>query len=166
MALRKIRTYEDEILRKKSKTVEKFDKRLHDLLDDMKETMYEANGIGLAAPQVGILKRAIVIDIGDGAIEIVNPIVEHSEGTQIDIEGCLSVPNVWGEVERPKKVTVKGQNRYGEEIVIEAEDLLARALCHEIDHLDGVLFIDKVIRFVTEEEIEERRSKGQKMDLE
>mgnify|MGYP000108512550 CR=1 FL=1 len=166
MALRKIRTYEDEILRKKSKTVEKFDKRLHDLLDDMRETMYEANGIGLAAPQVGILKRAIVVDTGDGAIELVNPQIEYFEGSQIDIEGCLSVPNVWGEVERPKKVIVRGQNRHGEEIKIKAEDLLARALCHEIDHLDGILFIDKVIRFVTEEEIEKRRSKGQKMDLE
>ncbi|WAM34772.1 peptide deformylase [Caldicellulosiruptor morganii] len=166
MALRKIRTYEDEILRKKSKTVEKFDKRLHDLIDDMKETMYEANGIGLAAPQVGILKRVIVIDVGNGAVELVNPSIEYSEGTQIDVEGCLSVPNVWGEVERPKKVVVRGQNRYGEEIVIEAEDLMARALCHEIDHLDGILFTDKVIRFVTEQEIEERRSKGQKMDLE
>ncbi|WP_041722582.1 peptide deformylase [Caldicellulosiruptor saccharolyticus] len=165
MALRKIRIYEDEILRKKSKTVEKFDKRLHDLLDDMKETMYEANGIGLAAPQVGILKRAIVVDPGDGAIELVNPQIEYSEGSQIDIEGCLSVPNVWGEVERPKKVIVRGQNRHGEEIKIEAEDLLARALCHEIDHLDGILFIDKVIRFVTEEEVEKKRSKGQKMDL-
>ena len=165
MALRKIRIYEDEILRKKSKTVEKFDKRLHDLLDDMKETMYEANGIGLAAPQVGILKRAIVVDPGDSAIELVNPQIEYSEGSQIDSEGCLSVPNVWGEVERPKKVIVRGQNRHGEEIKIEAEDLLARALCHEIDHLDGILFIDKVIRFVTEEEVEKKRSKGQKMDL-
>ncbi len=164
--MRKIRIYEDEILHKKSKTVEKFDKRLHDLLDDMKETMYEANGIGLAAPQVGILKRAIVVDLGDGAIELVNPQIEYSEGSQIDIEGCLSVPNVWGEVERPKRVIVRGQNRHGEEIKIEAEDLLARALCHEIDHLDGILFIDKVIRFVTEEEIEKRRSKEQKMDLE
>jgi len=165
MALRKIRIYEDEILRKKSKTVEKFDKRLHDLLDDMKETMYEANGIGLAAPQVGILKRAIVVDPGDGAIELVNPQIEYSEGSAVDVEGCLSVPNVWGEVERPQKVVVKAQDRFGNEFRLEAEGLLARAVCHEIDHLDGILFIDKVIRFVTEEEVEKKRSKGQKMDL-
>jgi len=166
MALRKIRTYEDEILRKKSKIVEKFDQRLHQLLDDMKDTMYEANGIGLAAPQVGVLKRAVVIDIGEGAIELVNPQIEYSEGSVVDVEGCLSVPNVWGEVERPQKVVVNAQDRFGNEFRLEAEGLLARAVCHEIDHLDGILFVDKVIRFVSEEEIEQRRSRGDKMDLE
>ncbi|ADQ07412.1 peptide deformylase [Caldicellulosiruptor hydrothermalis 108] len=166
MALRKIRTYEDEILRKKSKVVEKFDQRLHQLLDDMKDTMYEANGIGLAAPQVGVLKRAVVIDIGEGAIELVNPEIEQVEGSAVDVEGCLSVPNVWGEVERPQKVVVKAQDRFGNEFRLEAEGLLARAVCHEIDHLDGILFVDKVIRFVSEEEIEQRRSRGDKMDLE
>uniref|UniRef100_A0A7C5V392 Peptide deformylase n=1 Tax=Caldicellulosiruptor owensensis TaxID=55205 RepID=A0A7C5V392_9FIRM len=166
MALRKIRIYEDEILRKKSKIVEKFDQRLHQLLDDMKDTMYEANGIGLAAPQVGVLKRAVVIDIGEGAIEFVNPQIEYTEGSVVDVEGCLSVPNVWGEVERPQKVVVNAQDRFGNEFRLEAEGLLARALCHEIDHLDGILFVDKVIRFVSEEEIEQRRSRGDKMDLE
>lgn len=166
MALRKIRTYEDEILRKKSKVVEKFDQRLYQLLDDMKDTMYEANGIGLAAPQVGVLKRAVVIDIGDGVIELVNPEIEHSEGSSVDIEGCLSVPNVWGEVERPQKVTVKAQDRFGNEFRLEAEGLLARAVCHEVDHLDGILFVDKVIRFVSEQEVEQRRCAGEKMDLE
>ncbi|WPX09751.1 peptide deformylase [Anaerocellum danielii] len=166
MALRKIRTYEDEVLRKKSKVVEKFDQRLCQLLDDMKDTMYEANGIGLAAPQVGVLKRAVVIDIGEGTIELVNPQIEHSEGSAVDVEGCLSVPNVWGEVERPQKVIVKAQDRFGNEFRLEADGLLARAVCHEIDHLDGILFVDKVIRFVSEEEIEQRRSKGEKMDLE
>ncbi|ADQ04423.1 peptide deformylase [Caldicellulosiruptor owensensis OL] len=166
MALRKIRIYEDEILRKKSKIVEKFDQRLHQLLDDMKDTMYEANGIGLAAPQVGVLKRAVVIDIGEGAIELVNPQIEYSEGSVVDVEGCLSVPNMWGEVERPQKVVVNAQDRFGNEFRLEAEGLLARALCHEIDHLDGILFVDKVIRFVSEEEIEQRRSRGDKMDLE
>ncbi|ADQ46507.1 peptide deformylase [Caldicellulosiruptor kronotskyensis 2002] len=166
MALRKIRTYEDEILRKKSKVVEKFDQRLCQLLDDMKDTMYEANGIGLAAPQVGVLKRAVVIDIGEGAIELVNPEIEQVEGNAVDVEGCLSVPNVWGEVERPQKVIVKAQDRFGNEFRLEAEGLLARAVCHEIDHLDGILFVDKVIRFVSEEEIEQRRARGDKMDLE
>ncbi|ADL42775.1 peptide deformylase [Caldicellulosiruptor obsidiansis OB47] len=166
MALRKIKIYEDEILRKRSKIVEKFDQRLHQLLDDMKDTMYEANGIGLAAPQVGVLKRAVVIDIGEGAIELVNPQIEYSEGSVVDVEGCLSVPNVWGEVERPQKVVVNAQDRFGNEFRLEAEGLLARAVCHEIDHLDGILFVDKVIRFVSEEEIEQRRSRGDKMDLE
>lgn len=165
MALRKIKIYEDEILRKRSKIVEKFDQRLHQLLDDMKDTMYEANGIGLAAPQVGVLKRAVVIDIGEGAIELVNPQIEYSEGSVVDVEGCLSVPNVWGEVERPQKVVVNAQDRFGNEFRLEAEGLLARAVCHEIDHLDGILFVDKVIRFVSEEEIEQRRSRGDKMDL-
>lgn len=132
----------------------------------MKDTMYEANGIGLAAPQVGVLKRAVVIDIGEGAIELVNPEIEQVEGNAVDVEGCLSVPNVWGEVERPQKVIVKAQDRFGNEFRLEAEGLLARAVCHEIDHLDGILFVDKVIRFVSEEEIEQRRARGDKMDLE
>lgn len=166
MALRKIKTLEDDVLRKKSKVVARFDKRLEELIEDMKETMYNANGIGFAAPQVGILRRVIVVDVGDGPIELVNPVIEYSEGSQIDVEGCLSVPNVWGEVERPEKIIVTGQDRNANPLRIEAEDLLARVLCHEIDHLDGILFIDKVIRFVTEEEIEKRRSKGEKMDLE
>ncbi len=111
----------------------------------MVETMYNAEGVGLAAPQVGILKRAVVIDVGEGLIKLINPEIIETEGNQKDVEGCLSVPGEQGEVERPYKVKVKALNEKGEEIVLEGEDLLARAFCHEIDHLDGVLFVDKVI---------------------
>ncbi|MEZ0535788.1 peptide deformylase [Caldicellulosiruptoraceae bacterium PP1] len=166
MAIRKIRHIGDDVLRKKARTVEKFDGRLKQLIQDMLETMYEANGVGLAAPQVGILKRVIVIDAGDGPIAVINPTITSYEGSSIDIEGCLSVPEQWGEVERPEKVVVKGFDENGNEIQIEAEGLLARAFCHEIDHLEGVLFVDKVIRFVTKEELEEKREEGHKMDLE
>lgn len=115
------------------------------LLDDMADTMYEAEGVGLAAPQVGVLRRVIIVDIGQGLIELINPEILSTEGEESAAEGCLSLPNRSGEVIRPKKVKVKGLNRAGEETIIEATDLLARALCHEIDHLDGILFIDKVI---------------------
>ena len=146
MALRNITNYKtDDILRKKSRNVDKIDERTLQLLDDMAETMYKENGAGLAAPQVGILKRVIVVDIGDGLIKLINPeIVEH-EGEQQDEEGCLSVPEIIGEVKRPYKLKVKGLNELGEEIEIKATGFLARAFCHEIDHLDGILFIDKVI---------------------
>lgn len=145
MALREIKHYEmDEILRKKSREVQKIDHRIITLLDDMAETMYNAEGVGLAAPQVGVLRRAIVVDVGEGLIEIINPeIIEH-EGSQLGVEGCLSVPGLCGQVERPLRVLVKGLNREGETIEIEGSELLARALCHEIDHLDGVLYIDRV----------------------
>lgn len=152
MAIRNIRKYNDEILRKKSKKVEKFDERLKQLLNDMAETMYQANGVGLAAPQVGVLKRVVVIDTGDGLIELINPVIVEQEGEQIEVEGCLSIPDVLGEVKRPKKVKVYAQDRNGNNINVTGEDLLARAICHELDHLDGVLFIDKVIRFVDKEE--------------
>lgn len=112
----------------------------------MEETLYEEDGVGLAAPQVGVLKRVIVIDVGEGILKLVNPEITYSEGKAVDIEGCLSIPGSEGEVERPKKVKVKALNEKGEEIVIEGEDLLARALCHEIDHLNGILFIDKIIK--------------------
>src|SRR5690606_19477801 len=120
MALRRIKHYKkDDVLRKRSRPVEKFDDRLHILLDDMAETMYNADGVGLAAPQVGILRRAIVVDIGDGLIEIINPTIEHSEGEQFEVEGCLSVPGIAGRVKRPSHVIVKGLDRYGKEIKIE-----------------------------------------------
>lgn len=144
MALREIRKINDEVLRKKSRKVDKIDDRIRILLDDMLETMYHANGVGLAAPQVGILKRVVVVDIGQGPVKLINPEIIYSEGLQIDIEGCLSVPDVRDNVERPKKVIVKALNENGEEITVEAEDFFARALCHEIDHLDGILFIDKI----------------------
>ncbi|HHY05329.1 MAG TPA: peptide deformylase [Thermoanaerobacterales bacterium] len=153
MAIRNIRKYGDEVLRKRSKTVRDFNERLHILISDMIETMKEADGVGLAAPQVGILKRVIVIDIGEGIIELVNPEIVSQEGKEIGIEGCLSVPDVWGKVARPKKVKVKAQDRNGKTIEIEGEDLLARAICHETDHLKGILFVDKVIEFVKPDSI-------------
>ncbi|OAA82720.1 peptide deformylase [Clostridium ljungdahlii] len=146
MALRNVRKYGDSILRKKSRKVEEINERIHVLLEDMEETLYEEDGVGLAAPQVGVLKRVIVIDVGEGILKLVNPEIIYSEGKAIDIEGCLSIPGSEGEVERPEKVKVKALNEKGEEIIIEGEDLLARALCHEIDHLNGILFIDKIIK--------------------
>lgn len=151
MATRIIRKYGDDVLRKESKLVDKFDKRLEILISDMAETMQEANGVGLAAPQVGILKQVVVIDVGEGLIELVNPEIVSTEGKVVDVEGCLSVPGVIGEVARPEKVKVKAQDRKGNHINIEGEGLLARALCHEIDHLRGTVFVDKAIRFIEPE---------------
>ncbi|MDW8801086.1 peptide deformylase [Clostridium sp. A1-XYC3] len=145
MALRNIREYGDELLRKKSRKVDVIDERIITLLRDMEETMYAADGVGLAAPQVGVLKRVVVIDVGQGIIKLINPEIIETEGSDIDTEGCLSVPGEQGEVERPYKVKVRALNEKGEEIEIEGEGLLARAFCHEIDHLDGVLFVDKTI---------------------
>lgn len=147
MALREIRKKGDEILYKQCKEVKNFDEKLAILLDDMYETMKAADGVGLAAPQVGILKRAVVVDIGEGKIELINPVIIKSGGSQIGQEGCLSVPGVYGEVKRPKTVTVEACDRFGNKFTIEGEDLLARAFCHEIDHLSGSLFLDKVIKF-------------------
>lgn len=145
MALRNIRTYGDEVLRKKSRKVDEINDRIHKLIKDMFDTMYDADGVGLAAPQVGILKRVIVIDVGDGPVALINPEIISGEGEQIDEEGCLSIPGKGGEVLRPYKVKVKALSEAGEEIIIEGEELFARALCHEIDHLEGVLFVDKII---------------------
>ncbi|HHW66765.1 MAG: peptide deformylase [Epulopiscium sp.] len=150
MALRQIRKDGDEILRKKSKEVKEITPSILTLLDDMAETMYHAEGVGLAAPQVGVLKRIVVIDIGDGIIELINPEIIEEEGEQIGAEGCLSIPGLSGEVKRPQRVKVKALNRHGEEIILEGEGLLSVAFCHEIDHLNGVLFTDKVIRYVNE----------------
>ncbi len=145
MALREVRKIGDEILRKKSRKIENIDERIKILLDDMVETMQHEKGVGLAAPQVGILKRAIVVD-GDelGIFKLVNPEIIMYEGIQSDEEGCLSIPGRNGIVRRPKIVTVRAQNEKGEEVTITGEDLLARAFCHEIDHLDGILFVDKM----------------------
>jgi len=156
MALRNIREYGDEILRKKAKDVTVFDKRLHVLIEDMQETMVHANGVGLAAPQVGVLKRVIVIDVGEGPIALVNPEIVESEGEIIDAEGCLSVPGVLAEVARPMKVKVKAQDKWGNYIELEGQELLARALCHEIDHLYGKLFVDKAIKFIEPDSEEEK----------
>ena len=154
MAIRNIRTNEDEILRKKSKKVDVIDDRILTLLDDMAETMYYSKGVGLAAPQVGVLRRVVVIDVGDGLIELINPEIIEKEGEKKEIEGCLSFPVLLGEVVRPERVVVSALNRNGEKITLEGEDLLARAFCHEIDHLDGVLFVDKVERFISRDELE------------
>jgi peptide deformylase len=145
MAIRTIRTYGDDILRKKSRVVDEINHRVLLLIKDMKETMYNSKGLGLAAPQVGILKRIVVIDVGNGPIAIINPEIVEMQGSNISNEGCLSLPGVQKNVCRPEKVTVKALSEKGEEIVIDGEDLLARALCHEIDHLDGILFIDKAL---------------------
>ena len=152
MAKRKIVVLgEDDVLRRKARTVDRFDGRLAALLDDMAETMYAANGAGLAAPQVGILRRVVTIDVGDGLIELVNPEIVASEGAVVGVESCLSVPDRCGTVERPEKVTVRARNRAGEEIEVTGEGFLARALCHEIDHLDGVVYVDKMLEDVTDQ---------------
>lgn len=146
MALREIRKIGDEILRKKSRKVDKIDERIKILLEDMVETMHANIGAGLAGVQVGVLKRLIVIDIEDehGILKIINPEIIETSGTDIKSEGCLSVPGVNGDVIRPKKLVLVGLNENGEKIRIEAQDLLARAICHEVDHLDGILFVDKI----------------------
>lgn len=143
MAIMEIRKAGDKVLKEKAQPVDHIDKKLKKLLDDMGETMYHADGVGLAAPQVGVSLRVIVLDVGDGLIEIVNPVIVEKEGTEKGTEGCLSVPGVFGEVERAAKVTVEGLNRFGKKVKVSGEGLLARALQHEIDHLDGVLFIEK-----------------------
>lgn len=145
MALRKIRTKEDEVLRKKSKVVSKIDSRTITLIKDMLDTMYEANGVGLAAPQIGILKRIVVIDVGQGPLVLINPEIIKSKGAVEDLEGCLSIPGEQGTVRRPQYVRVKAQRENGEPFEIEGEGMLARAFCHEIDHLDGILYTDRLI---------------------
>jgi peptide deformylase len=148
MGIRIIRALGDEILRKKSRVVENIDDRTLDLLEDMAETMYKAEGAGLAAPQIGILKRIAVIDVGQGLIKLVNPEIIEIEGSQEVTEGCLSIKGKSGRLIRPAKVKVKALNEKGEECFIDGEGALAKALCHEIDHLDGILYIDKVIEMI------------------
>lgn len=144
MAIREIRKEGDDILTKVCKPVVKFDNKLHILLDDMYDTMTKSEGVGLAAPQVGILKRAVIIDVGDGVIEMMNPEIIETDGTQVGAEGCLSVPGIYGEVERPMYVKAKAQDRNGNWFEIEGEELLARAICHECEHLEGKLFRERV----------------------
>ena len=155
MALRNIVKEGDDILNKKCRPVQKFDKKLAILLEDMAETMRNANGVGLAAPQVGILRRVVVIDIGEGLIELVNPKIIAFSGEQEGSEGCLSFPGQWGIVKRPNYVKVKAQDRNGEEFTIEGKELLARAFCHELDHLDGIVFKSVCERLLRPEEIEQ-----------
>ena len=139
MAIRNILKYGDETLRKVSRSVLKFDERLAQTLDDMRDTMYSADGCGLAAPQIGVLRRYCIVDVGDGLIELVNPVIIEKSGVQNEDEGCLSIPV------RPMRVTVRAQDRNGNTFTVSGEGLKARAFCHEIDHLDGVLFIDRAI---------------------
>lgn len=149
MALRQIRLKEDPILRKISKTVDKVDNRIRLLLDDMAETMYHSKiGGGLAAPQVGILKRVVVIDMGQGLIKLVNPEIIAKEGTQEVIEGCLSIPDTWGKLIRPAKVTIQALNENGKTITLTGIGDLAKCFCHEIDHLNGILFTDYVTEYI------------------
>lgn len=155
MAILNIVTSEDEVLRKKCRPVEKITPRTLTLLDDMLDTMRAANGVGLAAPQVGVLRRIVIVDIGEGLIEMINPEIVATEGEQEGEEGCLSVPDEVGIVKRPNIVTVKATDRNGEPFTIRGEGLLARAFCHEIDHLDGILYIDKASRMLTPEEMED-----------
>ena len=150
MALRNIVKEGDSVLRKNCREVTDFNDRLHILLDDMKDTLIEADGAGLAAPQVGILKRVAIVSVDDAYYEIINPEIIAVEGEQTGPEGCLSVPGVYGTVSRPMKVTVKAFDRNGKEFTVSGEGLLARAFCHEIDHLDGILFKDKVIEYYEE----------------
>ncbi|MDR3564853.1 MAG: peptide deformylase [Negativicutes bacterium] len=143
MTVLEIRKAGDKVLKDTAEPVGKIDRKIKRLLDDMVQTMYDAEGVGLAAPQVGVSLRIIVIDAGDGLIELINPVLTESEGCECGTEGCLSVPGIYGEVERGANVTVEGFNREGKKVCINATGLLARALQHEIDHLDGVLFIER-----------------------
>lgn len=144
MAIRTIRLEDDPVLSKKCRPVEEMTDKIHQLIDDMLDTMYEANGVGLAAPQVGILKKIVVVDVGDGPIVLINPQILETEGEQTGDEGCLSVPGMAGEVTRPNYVKVKALNEEMEEFEVEGTELLARAFCHEIDHLDGIMYTSLV----------------------
>ncbi len=149
MAIRQIRLSHEEILRKKSRPVEEVNDQIRQLLEDMADTMYSTeNGAGLAAPQVGILKRLVVLDMGQGLIKLVNPVLTLVEGSQEVIEGCLSIPEVYGRLKRPAKVRVEALNEKGESFSLTGTGELAKCLCHELDHLDGVLFTDKVTEYI------------------
>ncbi|WP_153124139.1 peptide deformylase [Peribacillus tepidiphilus] len=156
MAILPIVTYPNEILEQKCDKVTVFDKKLAKLLDNMYDTMIEADGVGLAAPQVGVKKQIAIVDIGDdsGTLEMINPEILETDGEQIGPEGCLSFPGVYGEVKRPYYVRVRAKDRKGREYEIEAEDFFARAILHEIDHLQGILFTKKISKYLSEEELE------------
>lgn len=151
MAIRELVKEPDPILHKKCRPVENFDEKLAQLLDDMSDTLYKMEGVGLAAPQIGILRRICVIDVGDGLIELINPEIIKSSGKQYETEGCLSCPGVWGVTERPKKVKIRAYDRNGKIFEMKGDDLLARAFCHEFDHLDGILFKDHVVEYINED---------------
>ncbi|MDY3225809.1 MAG: peptide deformylase [Candidatus Faecousia sp.] len=153
MGLRKILTDKDPALHKVCRPVEKFDGKLHKLLDDMAQTLKEANGVGLAAPQVGILRRVVIVDTGEEILELVNPTLLETSGEQVGAEGCLSVPGKYGLVKRPNYAKVRAQNRNGEWFEAEGEELIARCFCHELDHLDGIVYTEVMERFLTDEEL-------------
>ena len=153
MGLRKIMTVKEPGLHKVCRPVEKFDGKLHKLLDDMKETLAEANGVGLAAPQVGILRRVVVVDTGEEMLELVNPELLETSGEQVGSEGCLSVPGKYGIVKRPNYAKVRAYDRDGNEFEVEGEELMARCFCHELDHLDGIVYTEIMERYLTEEEM-------------
>ena len=153
MGLRKILTDKEPALHKVCKPVTSFDKKLHKLLDDMRETLEEAQGVGLAAPQVGILRRVVIVDTGEEILELVNPVMLETSGEQEGAEGCLSVPGKYGLVKRPYIAKVKAQDRYGDWYEVEGEELIARCFCHELDHLDGIVYTEVMDRYLTEEEL-------------
>ena len=154
MGTRKILTDKDPALHKVCRPVEKFDWRLHKLLDDMTETLAQANGVGLAAPQVGILRRVVIVDTGEEILELVNPTLLETSGEQCGPEGCLSVPGKYGLVKRPNYAKVRAQDREGNWFEAEGRELIARCFCHELDHLDGIVYTEIMERFLTEEELE------------
>ena len=154
MGLRKILTDKEPSLHKVCRPVENFDRRLHKLLDDMVETMLDAGGVGLAAPQIGILRRVVVVDTGEGILELVNPTIVETDGEQVGPEGCLSVPGKYGLVKRPYYAKVRAQDRNGEWFEAEGEELIGRCFCHELDHLDGIVYTEVMERWLTEEELQ------------
>ena len=153
MGLRKILTDKDPALHKTCKEVTSFDAKLHKLLDDMRETLIESQGVGLAAPQVGIIRRVVLVDTGDEILELVNPTLVETDGEQEGPEGCLSVPGKYGLVKRPYYAKVRAQDRYGEWYEVEGEELIGRCFCHELDHLDGIVYTEVMERFLTEDEL-------------
>ena len=167
MALRNIVTVGDPVLTKKCRPVVKFDDRLAELIEDMKETMQRANGVGLAAPQVGVLRRVVVVDAGDEIVELVNPeIVSKSEEEQTGVEGCLSLPGEYGIVTRPMYVTVRAQDRHGDWYEYDGEELVARCFCHEIDHLDGHMYTEIAEKMLTPEELEQLAAESDDYEVE
>ena len=153
MALRKILTDKDPALHKVCKPVTSFDKKLHTLLDDMTDTLVDSQGVGLAAPQVGILRRVVLVDTGEGILELINPTLVETDGEQVGPEGCLSVPGKYGLVKRPYYAKVRAQDRFGEWYEAEGEELIGRCFCHELDHLDGIIYTEVMERYLTEEEL-------------
>ena len=153
MGLRKILTDKEPALHKVCKEVTAFDSKLHKLLDDMRDTLIDSQGVGLAAPQVGILRRVVLVDVGDEIIELINPTLVEVDGEQVGAEGCLSVPGKYGLVKRPYWAKVRAQDRYGDWYEAEGEELIARCFCHELDHLDGIIYTQVMERFLTDEEL-------------